>query len=85
VQGPLLRSLVLEAKGLNYSTEITSRLLERGIGLHEIEIEHAARAWGRSSARSMRSVVHRALFVLYLGLRQLLLRWGVLQRGRDQR
>jgi glycosyltransferase involved in cell wall biosynthesis len=82
VHGPLLRSLVLEAKGLNYSTEITSRLVECGVTLHEVEIEHAARGWGRSSATSWRSVVHRALFVLYLGVRQLLLRWGVLRRAR---
>jgi glycosyltransferase involved in cell wall biosynthesis len=79
VHGPLLRSLNLEAKGLNYSTEVTSKLLERGVELDEIEIEHRPRATGKSSMRLVRGAVHRFLFVCYVGLRQLLLRSGVLR------
>jgi glycosyltransferase involved in cell wall biosynthesis len=79
VRGPLLRSLNLEAKGLNYSTEVTSKLLERGVTLVEVEIDHRPRVTGQSSMRLFRGMFHRFLFVLYIGFRQLLLRTGVLR------
>src|SRR6266567_8201682 len=44
VWGPALRGLGLESKGMNYSTEVTSRLLERGIVPVEVTIEHRPRA-----------------------------------------
>jgi len=80
VWGPLLRSLNLEAKGMNYSAEVTSRLLERGVPIAEIEIEHQPRTSGASSMRLLRGAAHRALFVSYIGMRQLLFRIGVLRR-----
>jgi len=80
VWGPSLRRLPLEAKGLNYSTEVTSRLLESGIVPVEVAIEHRPRQTGTSSMKLMRGATHRFLFVLYVALRQLLLRTGVLAR-----
>lgn len=80
IYGPLLRSLRLEAKGLNYSTEVTSKVLETGTELIEVEIEHRPRVAGKSSLRLIRGAIHRFIFVLYIGLRQLMLRIGVLQR-----
>jgi glycosyltransferase involved in cell wall biosynthesis len=80
VEGRLLRSLPLEAKGLNYSTEITSRLLERGVEMRELQVLHQPRLRGRSSRSLLRGSLHRGLFVAYIGFRQLLLRWSVLQR-----
>ncbi len=80
VQGDLLRSLCLEAKGLNYSGEITSKLLERGVRLAETEVVHQKRQRGVSSAKAFRGAVHRLLFVLYIGFRQFLFRAEVLQR-----
>jgi len=78
--GPSLRRLGLEAKGLNYSTEITSRLLEAGIVPVEVAIEHSPRQTGVSSMKLVRGATHRFLFVLYIALRQLLLRLRVLAR-----
>jgi dolichol-phosphate mannosyltransferase len=80
VAGPLLRGLGLEAKGLNYSTEISSRILERGVPMREVEIMHRPRAGGRTSRTLWRGSLHRFLFVAYIGMRQLLLRGGLLQR-----
>ena len=80
VEGALLRDLCLEAKGLNYSTEISSKILERGVAMREIEIQHQPRGRGRSSRTLLRGSAHRFLFVVYIGLRQLLLKWGLLQR-----
>ena len=80
VWGPTLRGLGLEAKGMNYSTEVTSRLLERGIVPVEVEIAHRPRTTGTSSMKLVRGAAHRFLFVLYIALRQLLLRLNILVR-----
>jgi dolichol-phosphate mannosyltransferase len=80
VWGPTLRGLGLEARGMNYSTEVTSRLLERGIVPIEVKIEHRPRMTGTSSMRLVRGAAHRFLFVTYIALRQLLLRLGILTR-----
>lgn len=80
VWGPTLRGLGLEAKGMNYSTEVTSRLLERGVSLAEVAIEHRPRATGTSSMKLVRGAIHRLLFVTYIAFRQLLLGLGILIR-----
>jgi glycosyltransferase involved in cell wall biosynthesis len=80
VEGALLRDLCLEAKGLNYSTEISSKILERGVVMGEVEAIHQPRSAGRSSRTLLRGSWHRLLFVLYLGWRQACFHFGVLQR-----
>jgi len=80
VWGPALRGLGLEAKGMNYSTEVTSRLLERGIVPVEVAIEHRPRATGASHMKLLRGALHRFLFVCYIALRQLLLKLGILSQ-----
>jgi len=80
VEGPLLRSLPLEAKGLNYSTEISSRILERAVLMREVAILHVPRRKGRSSRSLLRGTLHRFLLVAHIAFRQLLLRLHVLQR-----
>ena len=80
VWGPTLRKLGLEAKGMNYSTEVTSRLLECGIVPVEVAIEHRPRVAGVSSMKLVRGALHRFLFVTYIALRQLLLKLGILMR-----
>jgi dolichol-phosphate mannosyltransferase len=82
VSGPVLRGLGLEAKGMNYSTEVTSRLLECGIVPVEVAIEHRHRTTGVSSMKLMRGARDRFVFVLYVMLRQALLGLGILTRPR---
>jgi len=82
VDGATLRGLGLEAKGMNYSTEVTSRLLERGIVPVEVRVEHRPRTAGTSHMKLLRGALHRFLFVCYIALRQLLLRLGILTRPR---
>jgi len=78
VSGPVLRGLGLEAKGMNYSTEVTSRLLECGIVPVGVTIEHRPRTTGVSSMKLVRGARDRFLFVLYIILRQALLKRGIL-------
>jgi len=79
VRGDLLRALCLEARGLNYSTEVSSKLTEKGITMKEVRVEHLSRTSGRSKAQNLQSVWHRLLFVFYIGMRQLLIKQKVLQ------
>ena len=81
VSGPLLRSFMLEAKGMNYSTEITSRLLESLVPLMEVDIEHKQRILGKSHMKLVKDSMSRLLFVAYLALRQLLVKMDILRRS----
>ena len=81
VSGPLLRSFTLEAKRMNFSTEVTSRLLEAHVPMVEVVIEHRARNNGVSHTRLLKDGLHRLLFISYLALRQLLLKYGVLRHS----
>ncbi|MFJ2369557.1 glycosyltransferase family 2 protein [Microbacterium sp. NPDC087665] len=88
-RGPLLRSLRLESRGMNCSTELTARLGEIGAVWHEIPIEHRPRPSGTRGWRVWKGARDRALFVGYLGYRRLLLKLGVLRstslRQEDER
>jgi dolichol-phosphate mannosyltransferase len=79
VKGDLLRSLTLDCKGLNYSTDVTSKLVERGVHIAEVGILHEPRVTGTSSLRKFRGARDRFLFVLYLGLRQLLIHLKIIR------
>ncbi|WP_075906814.1 glycosyltransferase family 2 protein [Actinomadura sp. CNU-125] len=79
VHGPLLRSLPLEAGGMNCSTEITARIAELGHAWAEIPIEHRERGGGARGWRFWGGARDRALLVGYLGYRHWLLRRGVLR------
>lgn len=82
VWGPLLRGLTLEARGMNYSTEVTARLLECGVRPLEVAVGHRPRATGTSNMRLLRGALHRLLFVCYFALRRLLIAAGVLMAPR---
>lgn len=83
IDGRLIRRLNLEAKGLNYSTDITAKLLEAGFPPVEVEILHNKRTKGKSSRTLMRGTLHRLLFVGYIIYRHMLLSLGVLQKRSD--
>jgi glycosyltransferase involved in cell wall biosynthesis len=78
VRGDLLRALPLEAKGLNYSVEISARLLEAGIRPVPVSIEHRGRERGRSARTLLQSTFDRAAFVGYFAVRRALLAAGVI-------
>lgn len=80
VKGDVIRALRMECKGLNYSTEVSGKLLEMGVPMTEVAVEHHKRRKGRSSRTLFRSAIHRFLFVAYLGFRFFLVRQEVLQK-----
>ncbi len=80
IDGSLLRSLTLESRGMNYSTEVTSKLLESHHAIVEIDIDHRPRKIGKSNLQWGRDSMHRFLFVVYISLRQLLFKLEILRR-----
>jgi hypothetical protein len=79
VDGSLLRWLPLEAKGQNYSTELTARLIESGFPPVEVAIAHLGRRHPGGRRLPLRGAAHRLLFVCYLYFRRMLLALNVLQ------
>lgn len=82
VNGALLRAIPLEARGLNYSTEISSKLIEWQAAPIEVDVEHCPRAGGKSSLKLVKGARDRFFFVMYIGFRQLLLNRKILRRSR---
>jgi dolichol-phosphate mannosyltransferase len=85
IHGQLLRSLHLEAKGLNYSGEVASKLLECGAQIAQAEVRHVMRIYGRSNSQTFRAAWHRLLFVVYIGMRQALFHLKVLEAAKSDR
>jgi len=83
VDGKLLRWLRLESKGLNYSTEITAKLVETGFAPTEVNICHEKRVKGKSSRTLIRDAFQRFMFVCYIIVRQFMFLFCVLQRPSD--
>ena len=83
VDGRLLRWLRLESKGLNYSTDITAKLVEAGFAPTEVNICHEKRVSGKSNRAVIRDAFQRFMFVSYIIFRQLLFLFNVLQRPSD--
>jgi hypothetical protein len=73
VRGDVLRAMPIDARGLNYSVEISSRLLEAGIRPVAVPIVHRAREAGRSTRTLVRSTFERGAIVSYLAMRRALL------------
>lgn len=84
IEGDLVRSFHLEAKGMNYSTEMTSRILESGVAFAQVDIDHRLRSIGVSHLKWFRDSVHRLLFIGYLALRQLLVKLNILRSSDDR-
>jgi glycosyltransferase involved in cell wall biosynthesis len=78
VRGDVLRAIPIEARGLNYSVEISARLLEGGLRPVAVPIAHRAREGGRSSRTLLRSSAERAAFVTYFAMRRALIGYRVI-------
>ena len=83
VRGDLLRRLQLEARGLNYSTDIAAKLLEARASVAQQQIHHRARTRGMSKLRLLAAAQDRLTLLRYLRLRRTLLRRGIITARRS--
>jgi dolichol-phosphate mannosyltransferase len=78
VNGELLRSLSLEAKGMNYSTEMTAKILEVTDRVESIDVFHHHTDKKRNFKKILRSSLDRGLFVMYLAIRKIFLKLNII-------
>ncbi len=86
-RGELIRSLPLEARHLNYSSDVLMKALESGASVVGADVGHSSRDFGESSALPLRDGLARMLFTAYSLIRAFAIRCGVLevQMDRDRR
>lgn len=80
IKGDLARSLLMDGRGLVYSTDVTAKLLEQGVKIAQIPIIHKERIAGTSSLKIFNAALTRFRFTRYLIMRRRLIKAGILRR-----
>lgn len=73
-QGDLVRSLVLEARGFTFPTEVLIRLTHMGKKIAEVPVNHRYRTGGESTIRLFRTTRIMFLFLIYIRFKLSLLK-----------
>lgn len=79
VNGDLARALILESTGLNFSVELSLRVIEADKNWIEVPILHHSRSFGKPSWQFKSEATKRAAFVGYMALRKLLFNKQILR------
>lgn len=82
VRGSLLRSLNLEAKGMNYSTEMTAKILEVTDNICSIKVLHNKTIKKRKIKKIIKDSLDRLLFLIYLLIRKFFLKINIIHHGK---
>lgn len=77
-RGEVMRALNLEARHLNYSSDVTLKGLEAGAVVVGVSVGHRSRESGKSSAAPLRDGFARIIFTAYSLLRAFAIRHGIL-------
>ncbi|MDA7583163.1 glycosyltransferase family 2 protein [Candidatus Pelagibacter sp.] len=78
VKSDILKNINLEAKGMNYSVDITAKLFEAKTRNSEIFVQSNLRIGGNSNIKFLRDGFRRVLFLSYLFLRKILIKLNIL-------
>ena len=68
VRSNILKKINLEAVGLNYSLEMTAKLIETGLKLSSVKIFHNKNSKNKSVNQILKDSTNRILFLKYLFL-----------------
>jgi glycosyltransferase involved in cell wall biosynthesis len=68
VEGNLLRSLNLRARGLNYSAEVLTKLILSKANINQVPVQHLARKSGKSSSKLFKDGYARLLWTIQICL-----------------
>ena len=66
IYGSIVRDLKMNTERMNFSTEITSRILENNYQIKEIDVLHIERKFGLSSSKIFSTGISRILFIIYI-------------------
>ena len=78
VEGNLLRSLNLRARGLNYSAEVLTRLIQSHARIKQVPVHHLVRKSGKSSSKVLKDGYARLLWTFQMCLENHLLKKRIL-------
>lgn len=79
LNGPVIRSMNLEARGFQLPTEIVLKANALGLRVIEFPVNHSARTGGRSSLAPLKTAWQMLVFLLYLKRKITLFRKGVIR------
>lgn len=77
-KGDVLRSVNIESRGYQAPSEIMIKLMNMGVGVEEVGVSHYARSGGLSKLRPFKTMAQMSMFLVYLKLKILLYRKGLL-------
>jgi len=77
-KGELLRSINIESRGYQAPSEIMLKLMDMGCSVREVGVSHLPRGGGQSALRPFRAIVQMTAFLVYLKMKIVLYRKGML-------
>lgn len=77
-RGDLLRSINIESSGYQAPSEIIIKMMNLGVGIKEVAVSHYVRNGGQSKLRPLRTIAQMSAFLVYLKMKTLLFRKGML-------
>lgn len=77
-RGDVLRSINIESRGYQAPSEIIIKMMNLGVGIKEVAVSHYARNGGQSKLRPLRTIAQMSAFLIYLKMKTLLFRKGML-------
>lgn len=79
VRSNVLKKINLEAVGLNYSVEMTAKLIETGSILSSVKIFHNKNLKKKSVNQILKDSINRILFIKYLFFRKFLIKLNIIK------
>ncbi len=77
-RGELIRGLNIESRGYQAPSEIMIKLMQNGCRVREIGVRHLPREAGQSALRPLKTITETSLFLLYLKIKTVLYRRGII-------
>ncbi len=77
-RGDALRSINIESRGYQAPSEIILKMMMLGAGVKEVAVSHYARSGGQSKLRPFRTIAQMSAFLIYLKMKTVLFRKGML-------
>ena len=74
-----IKKVYLEAVGLNYSTEMTAKILEKNLNISSVNVTHNKNIKKKNIKKNLKNSIQRILFLIYLINRKLLIKCNVIK------
>lgn len=79
IKSAQIKKIHLEAIGLNYSTEMTAKILEKNLKIFSVDITHNKNMKIKTIKKNLNNSIQRILFIIYLIYRKLLINKNIIK------